>query len=392
MIRMLDLVLKLLPADSKEPPTARILLYKLFYDQTDEGMTHFLINLLKSFDTHKQPRSDLADLIEMVYKVLRLMENLQEGGTLRVSKKSRKVRKKKTPIEKETENKLLEEHGTIQNEIGISNEEQSTEVSVTENRSLNTISNGKEDTIIPDQPDECKISLLETEKIEDSLAQIDRRDSDYAKGDLGYSTGDSSADEQVAATDEVDFKVSTLISAFASHSIIQKLCWLLKFYKSNSTSTNHYIVSMLRRISDDLGLSPMLYQLSLLTTFYDILAEQKSCPCKAYENIVDFLKSLKETRNWANSLGDDEIDQSLDKGWTSRSIADALGEDEADVVLSHDLGYENDGENSGKAEGGTAYISDNETDGQANYDKYVLYTCNLINIVGAQNRRGLGTT
>ncbi|XP_050141072.1 uncharacterized protein LOC126617037 isoform X1 [Malus sylvestris] len=430
MIRMLDLVLKLLPADSKEPQTARILLYKLFYDQTDEGMTHFLINLLKSFDTLKQPRSDLADLIEMVYKVLRLMENLQAGGTLRVSKKSRKVRKKKTPIEKETENKLLEEHGTIQKEIGISNEEQSTEVSVTENRSLNTISNGKEDTIIPDQPDECKISLLETEKIEDSLAQIDRRDSDYAKGDLGYSTGDSSADEQVAATDEVDFKVSTLISAFASHSIIQKLCWLLKFYKGNSTSTNHYIVSMLRRISDDLGLSPMLYQLSLLTTFYDILAEQKSCPCKAYENIVDFLKSLvrkmlkkmknqpllfvevlfwktrkechyinaeyllqelghlkKETRNWANSLGDDEIGPSLDKGWTSRSIADALGEDEADVVLSHDLGYENDGENSGKAEGGTAYISDNETDGQANYDNEGKSIENETERVSRKNKR-----
>ncbi|KAM1054750.1 hypothetical protein ACFX13_002113 [Malus domestica] len=306
---------------------------------------------------------------------------------IKVSKKSRKVRKKKTPIEKETENKLLEEHGTIQKEIGMSNEEQSTEVSVTENRSLNTISNGKEDTIIPDQPDECKISLLETEKIEDSLAQIDRRDSDYAKGDLGYSTGDSSADEQVAATDEVDFKVSTLISAFASHSIIQKLCWSLKFYKSNSTSTNHYIVSMLRRISDDLGLSPMLYQLSLLSTFYDILAEQKSCPCKAYENIVDFLKSLKETRNWANSLGDDEIGQSLDKGWTSRSIADALGEDEADVVLSHDLGYENDGENSGKAEGGTAYISDNETDGKANYDNEGKSIENETERVSRKNKR-----
>lgn len=188
---------------------------------------------------------------------------------IKVSKKSRKVRKKKTPIEKDTENKLLEEHATIQKEIGISNEEQSTDVSVTENRSLNTISDGKEDTIIPDQPDECKISLLETEKIE-SLAQIDRRDSDYVNGDLGYGTGDSSADEQVAATDEVDFKVSTLISAFASHSIIQKLCWLLKFYKTNSTSTNHYIVSMLRRISDDLGLSPMLYQVKLYaSTLYN---------------------------------------------------------------------------------------------------------------------------
>ncbi|CAL5331927.1 unnamed protein product [Camellia sinensis] len=38
-IRMLDLVLKASPQDSKEPQTARILLYKLFYDQTDQGMT-----------------------------------------------------------------------------------------------------------------------------------------------------------------------------------------------------------------------------------------------------------------------------------------------------------------------------------------------------------------
>jgi len=53
-IRMLDLVLKLLPEDSKEPQTARILLYKLFYDQTEEGMTQFLLNLIKTFDTHKQ--------------------------------------------------------------------------------------------------------------------------------------------------------------------------------------------------------------------------------------------------------------------------------------------------------------------------------------------------
>lgn len=55
-ICMLDLVLKVLPEDSKESQTARILLYKLFYDQTDQGLTQFLLNLLKSFDTHKQAK------------------------------------------------------------------------------------------------------------------------------------------------------------------------------------------------------------------------------------------------------------------------------------------------------------------------------------------------
>lgn len=55
-MRILDLILKLLPEDSKEPQTARILLYKLFYDQTDEGMTHFILSQIKSFDTHKQSK------------------------------------------------------------------------------------------------------------------------------------------------------------------------------------------------------------------------------------------------------------------------------------------------------------------------------------------------
>lgn len=53
---MLDLVLKQSPEDSTEPKTARILLYKLFYDQTEEGMTQFLFNMIKSFDTHKQAK------------------------------------------------------------------------------------------------------------------------------------------------------------------------------------------------------------------------------------------------------------------------------------------------------------------------------------------------
>ena len=124
-------------------------------------------------------------------------------------------------------------------------------------------------------------------------------------------------------------------------------------------------------------------QLSLLTTFYDILVEQKSCPCKDYAGIVDFLTCLvrkmlkkmkkqpllfvellfwktrrechyinaeyllselghlkKESANWNNTQGDEEIGSSPAKVWTRRSIADALGEDEADVVITHDSGYQ----------------------------------------------------
>jgi timeless len=123
--------------------------------------------------------------------------------------------------------------------------------------------------------------------------------------------------------------------------------------------------------------------LSLLTIFYDILVEQKSCPCEEYATIVDFLNSLvrkmlkkmkkqpllfvevlfwktrrechyinaeymlgelghlkNESRNWNDTQGDGEMGSSPVKAWTRRSIADALGDDEADVVISHDSRYQ----------------------------------------------------
>lgn len=120
-------------------------------------------------------------------------------------------------------------------------------------------------------------------------------------------------------------------------------------------------------------------QLSLLTTFHDILVEQKSSPIKEYANIVDFLTSLvrrmlrkmknqpllfvevlfwksrkechyinaeymlhelgnmkKESANWGNLSSNEDIGSSKGNGWVPRSIADALGDDEADVVISHE--------------------------------------------------------
>ncbi|KAL0321504.1 UNVERIFIED_CONTAM: hypothetical protein Scaly_2446800 [Sesamum calycinum] len=298
MIRMLDLVLKQSPEDSKEPQTARVLLYKLFYDQTEEGMTQFLLNLIKSFDTHKQSKSDLANLVESMHVVIRLLENLQARGTLR-------------------------------NEVGSSFCEESADINLIEKETL---------------------------KVQDFDVEADRSMRDSI---------------QLVSTDEVDFKVSSLVYALANNSVIQKLCWLLKFYKSNSVITNHYIVSMLRRICDDLELSPMLYQLSYLTIFYEILEEQKSRPCKEYENVVTFLTSLvrrmlrkmksypllfvevlfwktrkechyincgsmlNELNSMKNRTGQSRSDTKSggnglfeEQQWVRRSIADALGDDD----------------------------------------------------------------
>jgi len=108
---------------------------------------------------------------------------------------------------------------------------------------------------------------------------------------------------------------------------------------------------------------------SLLTIFYDILEEQESRPCKEYENIVNFLRSLvrrmlrkmksypllfvevlfwktrkechyincgsmlNELNGMKNELGEGSTrngEKALSEGqkWVRRSIADALGDDD----------------------------------------------------------------
>ncbi|KAI3458065.1 hypothetical protein Pfo_014728 [Paulownia fortunei] len=372
MICMLDLVLKQSPEDSKEPQTARILLYKLFYDQTEEGMIRFLLNLIKSFDTHKQSKSDLANLVESMHVVLRLMENLQARGTLRVSKKSRKNRTKKTMTKNENVCEPSVDNGNPQNEVGSTCEE-SVDVNMLEKETLTNqdfdieADKNIRDSIQVNEPVPKPANLGSNE------SEVDGRNIVYNDGHH-LEADDCSGDEQLLLTDEVDFKVSSLVSALANNSIIQKLCWLLKFYKSNSITMNHYILSMLRRICDDLELSPMLYQLSLLTIFYDILEEQKSRPCKEYENIVTFLTSLvrrmlrkmksypllfvevlfwktrkechyincgsmlNELNNMKNGTGEGRSGNKNGgngffegQQWVRRSIADALGDDDFEI-------------------------------------------------------------
>ncbi|MBA0875977.1 hypothetical protein Goshw_026901 [Gossypium schwendimanii] len=388
MIRMCNLVLKLFPEDSKEPLTARILLYKLFYDQTDQGMTQFILNQIKMFNSRKQPKSDLADLVEMMHVIMQLMENLQARGLLRVSRKSRKGKKKKAASETVTKSKQFEDHAAAPDVDGSSVCERPAEYVGEQESPMKVASGLKEDTNTSPLVDGLGTSETKMGGPGD-VPMVDDNAPGHADDDLCCCTDDSSDDEQAAAVNEVDFKVSSLISAFANCSFIQNLCWLLKFYRSNSSNTNQYIIGLLRKITDDLELAPMLYQLSLLVTFYDILEEQKLSPSEDHADIVVFITSLvrkmlkkmkhqpllfieilfwktrrechyinaeyllhelghlkKGNRNQDSVPGNTEVESSeAANEWVRRSIADALGEDEADVVIAHDIGHQN-GENS----------------------------------------------
>ncbi|KAI4330916.1 hypothetical protein MLD38_029155 [Melastoma candidum] len=386
MFRILNLILKLLPEDSRESQTARILLYKLFYDQTDKGMTQFLLSLMKSFDAHKQPRSDLADLVEIMCTIVRLMERLQDRGALRVSRKSRKGKKKKEQGEKV---ETTEESSMV----GIRNQEDSCDQSTPGNQllpndcTLTRIAEGGDlGSLDTDKLQHADMSARKEFNAEAEVNQPSLEKFDHPNN-ASDRTSDSSGDEQMVGHSEVDFKLPNLLSTFANSSVIHNLCWLLSFYQSNSTSTNKCIISILRTITDDLGLAPMLYQLSLLTTFYEILAEQKASPQEQYSEIVIFLTRLIrsllrkmkhqpllfvdilfwKTRRECHHINADyllhevgnlrresaylgeksskgEVDTMPSTGWVRRSIADALGDDEADVVLSHDLPSQNNEE------------------------------------------------
>lgn len=127
----------------------------------------------------------------------------------------------------------------------------------------NSSYSGKEEgTLLSDLIDDNKVPLLDSCNIGDDLVQLDENKSTNDLNELAYV---SSGDDQ--PVNEVDFSVSKLVSTFANNTVIQNLCWLLKFYRSNSASTNQYIVGVLQRICDDLELSPMLYQVKNLNEF-----------------------------------------------------------------------------------------------------------------------------
>ncbi|KAI5020430.1 hypothetical protein ZWY2020_045318 [Hordeum vulgare] len=481
MIGMIYLVVKVHPEDSRESQTARVLLYKLFYDQTERGLTKFLLNLFRSFDTHKQPKSALADLLETVHIMLQLMEKLQARGALRVAKRTRKGRKRKTSEDKHESTKLETENveqsyidptdgtkaasdslpdlgsedplaeptlseqvkvdsdgtdlpdtivdtavnlesttqlggdpssaGSGEKERNPINEEDDTCTTQLGGDPSSAGSGEKKRNPINEEEDTCTTQLGGdpssagsgekkrnpiNEEEDTCTTQLGGDPSSAGSAEKKRNTineeedaSDSSSDDGPPATSEVDFDVSRLISSLANNSVVQNICWLLKYYKTNSFRTNHYIICMLRRFCEDLDVSPMLYQLSLLTTFYDILAEQKSSSSKEYANIVNFLSKIVrklvramkkqpllfvDTLFWKtkkechcidadyllNELKGDGYSKGSEvgssKGWGgSVNIADSLGDDEADYDIPHEPydGDKNGDSSSGEREGDT---------------------------------------
>jgi timeless len=310
--------------------------------------------------------------------MLQLMEKLQARGALRVAKRTRKGRKKKASKNK-IENTNLNAEKMEQSNVDSTDGTKSALESLPDLKNVDSVAEPpltEQEKVVSngmDAPDELAGTSVNLDSTSHCEGEPSRADNGELKGNLideEDGTSDSSLDDQPPATSEVDFNVSRLISTLANNSVVQNICWLLKHYKSNSFRTNHYIICMLRRFCEDLELAPMLYQLSLLTTFYDILADEKSSNSKEYTNIVNFLSKIVrkmlrvmkkqpllfvdvlfwKTRKECHCIDADALLSDItkdatnkggeigsSKGWRgSINIADSLGDDEVDLVIPHE--------------------------------------------------------
>ncbi|CAM6108735.1 unnamed protein product [Calypogeia fissa] len=384
MIRMLDLVLKrsgsLTREGQQELRTARILLYQVFYNYTETGILHFLNSLIRSFDLYKQPRSHLADLVEITHIVLRILDSFAKSGeSIRVLAKVRGGWKRKPKQSEQPQTEGAEQNPTEdkadkngpESDADISRSPKHTSVSspnanleperLAEEGFVPNVEEGEEHA-----EDQSEVELQK--KCPAGSPEEDEENETFHTSPVDAATaaddeGDDSDGERQNRTKEKTLNVREVVDKFANNVVVRNYCWLLNFHSTNRPAINHYVVRMLQRICDDYHLEPMLYQISILQTFYSVLSNRQLQGAEDHRYVISFLskvvrrlfKKLEahpilfvdilfwKTRAECHHITADYMIHSLrkDTGGSSQNrkkinIADALGDDEEDVPTNRD--------------------------------------------------------
>ncbi|XP_071942430.1 protein timeless homolog [Antedon mediterranea] len=90
---------------------------------------------------------------------------------------------------------------------------------------------------------------------------------------------------------EETFNLKQYLNRFAHYKIIQAYVHLLKFFRKNSTHTNHCILKLLHRVAFDLHMEPLLFQLSLFRVFQKLLNDSMA-KLPEYKEMVTFAKYI----------------------------------------------------------------------------------------------------
>ncbi|KAL4422339.1 hypothetical protein ABPG75_008536 [Micractinium tetrahymenae] len=237
---------------------------RLLHDDLKEsGLLPVLARLIKGYNFRFQPRSHAVDLIETLHVVLGMLDRLSsaEPGGFKVKAAARRGGggwRRKQPAD------------GGEGEGGDGGEGQGSPGGSSGEGSPGSAKGGDAGG-------------------DDELAE--------RRGAVGRS-GDPLEEEEEErarrATREVSFQAAKRIRAELAHpAVLHFYTWLLQGYRTNSSFTNHAVVSLFRRIAEpqQQNLEPMLWQISILRLFEAVLSDVSIKRSAAHADLLAFAKS-----------------------------------------------------------------------------------------------------
>ncbi|XP_069086800.1 protein timeless homolog isoform X2 [Pleurodeles waltl] len=317
-----------LSKDEAVRDSSRIIKNNIFYLMEYREL---FLALFRKFDETKQPRSFLKDLVETTHLFLRMLEKFCKGKNSLVvqNKKIKRKKKKKAKASggvSEAQMKTTEQLEEIWQSLSVELrncakglvslpekvmpfdaaseipvEEQRTEAMVRiqeglfANRGAEALALLRTAREVWPEGDVFGSPELDPEEESQLLRQILFADlprqvvSTEAEAEDSEDHGDEEETEEMAAVhvSEKEFNFLDYLKRFANPATIKAYLLLLKHYQDNSTHTNHCIVKMLHRISCDLKMEGLLFQLSVFLLFNRIFSDPA---VSFYKELVTFAK------------------------------------------------------------------------------------------------------
>ncbi|KAJ3332115.1 Topoisomerase 1-associated factor 1, partial [Gonapodya sp. JEL0774] len=236
--------------DFKE--VSQSLQHNLYY----EASTLELIEqLLRGFKPIRHKKSYLLSLVETTHVFLRMLERFsRKKGVLFVRKKVKRKAKRKTHTGPKFAGQDIAEIPDVTNRL--------TEEEVAP-KTQDTLNGGSTD---PQNPEGADGSSIMQKLSDDAVAVNDEEDEDSAE------------EESTHQYVEHQFHFEKLEVKFASQSVIDAYCYLLRDYKSLTSPQLHMITKMMHRIAVRLRFNGLFFHVSTLALFNRILQDRRQLP------------------------------------------------------------------------------------------------------------------
>ncbi|TRY66434.1 hypothetical protein DNTS_029844 [Danionella cerebrum] len=282
------------------------------------------LTLLRKFDERMQPRSFLRDLVESTHLFLRMLERFCKGRNSLVVQKKKVKRRKRSQKKPQTE---ISEEDLEQIWHIVSEELRASGFQLSASLMEGAVPfDAASDTPVNEQRTQALVRIQDTllsRTGPEALGLLRAARAVWPEGDafgsvevepeeelellkqilftklprsapmdaaLEEEEGDELEEEEElesVAVSETEFNFLDFIKRFANPNIVRPYIVLLRSYSQNTPHTNHCITRMLHRLSVDLKMEALLYQLSAFSLFNKILGDPAAT---VYQELVKFVK------------------------------------------------------------------------------------------------------